>query len=99
MATRPGRKHLSASTRPAAIRPLDQFGAAGKLTATDLVRLRPGLRVRLRIDEDRLVVELPDREVALPATHRDAVRLAMEALYGNLCNLHINFLQSSNDCC
>ena len=54
--------------------------AAG-LAAGDVVRLRVGLHHRLRHAGEQVVLELADREVALPAFTEDAVR----ALLGGEC--------------
>jgi hypothetical protein len=69
-------RQLSAATRPAAVRPFEQIAAADQLDPTGSVRLRQGLRVTLRIDGEYVVLELPDREIRLPATQADAVRFA-----------------------
>jgi lysine-specific demethylase/histidyl-hydroxylase NO66 len=69
-------RQLSAATRPAAIRPFEQIATADRLGPADLVRLRPGLRLTLRLDGEQVVIELPDREIRLPATQADAVRFA-----------------------
>jgi bifunctional lysine-specific demethylase and histidyl-hydroxylase NO66 len=69
-------RQLSAATRPAAVRPFEQIAAADSLGPTDLVRLRPGLRLTARVDGEQVVLELPDRELRLPATQADAVRFA-----------------------
>ncbi len=69
-------RHLSASTRPTAIRPFEQIAASKKLTPSDRVCLRPGLRLTVRVNCDRAVVQLPDREIRLPASQAEAIRLA-----------------------
>jgi hypothetical protein len=68
-------RHLGTSTRPAPIGPLEQVAAAATLDANDRVRLRSGLRVAARIDKDA-VLELPDREIRVPATQIAALRFA-----------------------
>jgi lysine-specific demethylase/histidyl-hydroxylase NO66 len=73
-------RHLSAATRPAALRPLRQFTQAATLTAQSAVRLRPGLRVTARIDGEHLVLELPDKEFRLPAAVAEAVRAATSGM-------------------
>lgn len=55
-------RHLAAGTRPAPLRPLAQFAAAAALTPQTPVRLRPGLRVRVRDADGGSVLELPDEE-------------------------------------
>lgn len=69
-------RQLSAATRPTAIRPFEQIATADRLGPTDPVRLCPGLRLTLRRDGEQVVIELPDREIRLPATQADAVRFA-----------------------
>ena len=69
-------RHLAATTRPAPLRPLEQLSAAATLAPESRVRLRPGLRLTLRIDGRQLVIELPDREVRLNVTTAEAVRVA-----------------------
>jgi lysine-specific demethylase/histidyl-hydroxylase NO66 len=69
-------RQLSLATRPAALRPFEQFEAAEHLDASDRVRLRPGLRLSVRVDRELVVLQLPDREFRLPATQTDAVRFA-----------------------
>jgi bifunctional lysine-specific demethylase and histidyl-hydroxylase NO66 len=67
-------RHLAAQTRPAPLRPLEQLSAAATLAPDDLVHLRPGLRLKLRIDGPYLVIELPDKIVRLPAEVSEAAR-------------------------
>jgi hypothetical protein len=69
-------RYLAASTRPVAIRPFEQIAASGKLTPSDRVRLRPGLRLTLQVDSEHVAVILPDREIRFPASQAQAVRLA-----------------------
>jgi bifunctional lysine-specific demethylase and histidyl-hydroxylase NO66 len=69
-------QHLSALSRPSAIRPFEQIAASKKLTPSDRVRLRPGLRLTVRVDGEHVVVSLPDREIRLPASQAEAARLA-----------------------
>jgi hypothetical protein len=69
-------RHLAAATRPAPLRPLEQLSAAATLTPETRVRLRPGLRLTLRMDGRHVVIELPDKEVRLNATLAQAVRAA-----------------------
>jgi bifunctional lysine-specific demethylase and histidyl-hydroxylase NO66 len=69
-------RHLSASTRPTAIRPFEQIAASKKLTPSDRVRLRAGLRLTVHVDSEHVVLRLPDREIRLPAIQGEALRLA-----------------------
>jgi bifunctional lysine-specific demethylase and histidyl-hydroxylase NO66 len=74
--TRALARHLATSTRPSAIRPFEQIDASRKLTSSDRVRLRPGLRLTVRVDGEHAVLRLPDREIRLPASQSEAARLA-----------------------
>ncbi len=69
-------KHLASATRPAAIAPFDQIAASAELTPERRVRLRPGMRVRVRDAGEQIVIALPDREVAFPAVLKEAARKA-----------------------
>lgn len=85
--------HLAMSTRPAAIRLFEQIDASQKLTPSDRVRLRPGLRLTVREDGGRVVVKLPDREIRLPVSHAEAARLATsgrDISAGELCGIDPN---------
>jgi lysine-specific demethylase/histidyl-hydroxylase NO66 len=73
-------RHLAASTRPAPLRPLEQLSAAETLGPGDRVRLRPGLRLTLRVDGPHLAIELPDREVRVNAAVAEAARVATSGL-------------------
>ena len=67
--------NLMSRTRPEAIGPLAQLDAARELTATSPVRLRRGLRVRVRpADDGAVALVLLDRTVTLPAVAGDAVK-------------------------
>jgi lysine-specific demethylase/histidyl-hydroxylase NO66 len=68
-------RHLAATTRPAPLRPLEQFAAAATLAPEDRVRLRPGLRLTLRIDGPHLAIELPDRTSRVPIASAEAARI------------------------
>jgi ribosomal protein L16 Arg81 hydroxylase len=72
-------RHLAAATRPAPLRPLEQWSAAAALTPEDPVRLRPGLRLTFRTDERHVVIELPDKDVHF---ERAATEAAMFATSG-----------------
>jgi lysine-specific demethylase/histidyl-hydroxylase NO66 len=74
--TRAVARHLATSMRPAPIRPFEQIDASRKLAPSDRVRLRPGLRLTVRDDDQHVVVRLPDREIRLPAGQAEAARLA-----------------------
>jgi ribosomal protein L16 Arg81 hydroxylase len=73
-------RHLSAATRPSPLRPLQQFSKAATLTASSAVRLRPGLRVTFRTESEHLVLELPDKEVRLPAAVAQAAHAATSGM-------------------
>jgi lysine-specific demethylase/histidyl-hydroxylase NO66 len=69
-------RHLAAATRPAPLAPLQQFSAAATLGPESPVRLRRGLRLTLRKEDDQLVVGLFDKDLRLPAAVTEAVRAA-----------------------
>lgn len=69
-------RHLATATRPAPLRPLEQLSAAAGLVPENRVCRRPGLRLTLRCDDRHLFIELPDKEVCLPASVADAARVA-----------------------
>ncbi len=73
-------RHLAATTRPAPLRPLEQLAAATTFGPEDRVRLRPGLRLTLRIDGRHTVIELPDKEVRLDDTVLQAARVATSGI-------------------
>src|SRR5690606_22312678 len=58
---------------------LAQVLALDEVDADTVVTARPGARVRVQVDDDRLVLALPDREVLLPL----GVRPALDALLGS----------------
>jgi ribosomal protein L16 Arg81 hydroxylase len=66
-------RHLSAATRPSPLAPIRQFTLAATLTPEKQLQLRPGLRVTTRVDGEYLVLELPDKDVRLPARVAGAV--------------------------
>jgi hypothetical protein len=69
-------RQLAATTRPAPLSPLGQLRAAETLAGDTPVRLRPGLRLALRVDAGQLMIQLPDKELLMPDTLADAVRAA-----------------------
>ena len=69
-------RQLAQATRPAPLRPLEQLSAAKTLAADRAVRLRPGLRFATRIEAEGFVIELPDRDVRVPAASAEAAQLA-----------------------
>jgi len=69
------RRRVWTQTRPEPIGPLAQAAAARSVTGTTAVRVRAGLRHRLRpADGESVVLELPDRTLTLPAATADALR-------------------------
>jgi ribosomal protein L16 Arg81 hydroxylase len=73
-------RHLAATTRPAPLRPLEQWSAAAMLTREHRVRLRPDLRLTLRTDGEHVVIELSDREIRLQCAAEHAVRVAVSGI-------------------
>ncbi len=71
------RRNLAAATRPAPLRPLEQFAAAESLAPDAKVRVRPGLRPTFRAGDDELVIELPDKEVRVTEAQAQAAQLAV----------------------
>ncbi|MCH1868073.1 JmjC domain-containing protein [Nocardioides sp. CFH 31398] len=68
-------RHLSAGTRPAPLGPLAQLAAAERVSADDVVVLRPGLRCTLGGPGDRdgtVRLRLPDKSLNLPERLADA---------------------------
>lgn len=78
------RRRVWSGARPEPLAPLSVTAFADGLTTGDTVRRRVGLRYRIRQDGDRVVVELPDREIALPAGTDDGVRALMS---GAVCTV------------
>ena len=76
------RRRVWTQTRPEPISPLAQAGVARDVRDDTEIRVRGGLRHRLRPTADELVLETPDRTVRLPLSTQDAVRalLAGESL-------------------
>jgi bifunctional lysine-specific demethylase and histidyl-hydroxylase NO66 len=69
------RRRVWTQTRPEPVGPLAQAAAARSVTDATAVRVRGGLRHRLRPAEGgSVVLELPDRTVTLPAATADALR-------------------------
>ncbi len=62
------------ATRPEPVGPLAQAAAAREVRDDTRVRVRGGLRHRLRVAGDAAVLELPDRSLSLPATTGPALR-------------------------
>jgi hypothetical protein len=69
-------RHLAAATRPAPLAPLRQFSAAATLGPGSPVRLRRGLRLTLRAEDDQLVISSFDKDFRLPAAVTEAVHAA-----------------------
>jgi hypothetical protein len=69
-------RHLAAATRPAPLAPLQQFSAAATLGLGSPVRLRRGLRLTLRAEDDHLIISLFDKDLRLPAAVTQAVHAA-----------------------
>ena len=69
------RRRVWTATRPEPVGPLAQAAAAGSVEAVSTVRVRAGLRHRLRPAEGGfLTLELPDRAIRLPAATEAALR-------------------------
>ncbi|HST65474.1 MAG TPA: cupin domain-containing protein [Mycobacteriales bacterium] len=69
------RRRVWTATRPEPVGPLAQAAAARSVTDATVVRVRGGLRHRLRPAEGGTVtLELPDRTLSLPAGTADALR-------------------------
>ncbi len=64
--------------RPEPVSPLAHTAFTDELSAGDVVRRRAGLRYRLRENADRVVLELPDRTMTLPAATVGALRTLLE---------------------
>jgi len=67
-------RRLTAATRPAPLSPLTSAAAAAALTPLTAVRVRPQLRHRLTADRSGVRLELPDRQLQLPAVTEPALR-------------------------
>ncbi|WP_299052326.1 cupin domain-containing protein [uncultured Nocardioides sp.] len=73
-------RHLSTSTRPAPLGPLAQLAAADRVSADDVVVLRPGLRCSLGGTGDRegtVRLRLPGKSLSLPERLTDAAARAV----------------------
>jgi len=68
------RRRVWTGGRPEPVGVVAGTAFAAGLGVGDVVRLRVGLPHRLRDDDERVVLELPDREIALPAFTGPAVR-------------------------
>jgi hypothetical protein len=69
------RRRVWTQTRPEPVGPLAQAAAARSVSDATAVRVRGGLRHRLRpADGGTVVLELPDRSISLPAGTADALR-------------------------
>lgn len=75
--TRALQRDFAAATRPAPLRPLEQFSAAAALTPDRKVCVRAGLHPTFRMNDDGMVIELPDREIHVSAEHAQAARFAV----------------------
>ncbi|HZB48267.1 MAG TPA: cupin domain-containing protein [Mycobacteriales bacterium] len=67
------RRRVWTATRPEPVAPLAQAAVARDVRDETEVRVRGGLRHRLRATGDQLALELPDRTLTLPAATADAV--------------------------
>ena len=76
------RRRIWSATRPEPVAPLAQAAVARDVRDDTAVRLRAGLRHRLRVAGDGLVLELADRTLTLPGSVQPALRalLAGETL-------------------
>lgn len=72
------REWVWSGNRPEPVSPLAHTAFTGELSAGDAVRRRAGLRYRLREDADRVVLELPDRTMTLPAATVGALRTLLD---------------------
>jgi ribosomal protein L16 Arg81 hydroxylase len=73
-------RHLAAATRPAPLRPLEQFALAATLTPETSVVRRPGLHVTVRSEGTEVVLGLPDTEVRFAESVAAAVRTAISGV-------------------
>ncbi|SDI94617.1 Cupin superfamily protein [Frankineae bacterium MT45] len=65
---------LTRAMRPAPLSPLAQLAAADALTHSDSLRLRPALRARSTIEDEKLRLRLVDRTISLPVAAEAAVK-------------------------
>jgi lysine-specific demethylase/histidyl-hydroxylase NO66 len=68
------RRRLAAAVPPGPVAPLAQAAAASTVDTTTRVRLRGGLVHQLRTDGERILLELPDRQLSLPPSTEPAVK-------------------------
>jgi lysine-specific demethylase/histidyl-hydroxylase NO66 len=68
------RRRVWTGVRPEPVRPVAVTAFAEGLAAGDAVRRRTGLGLRLSRRGDQVLLELPDRRIALPAATEPAVR-------------------------
>jgi hypothetical protein len=68
---------LRRDTRPEPIGPLAQLAAASTVRASSSLRLRHGLRYRLRVEPAGIRIELTDRTVTLPPEAERAVKTVL----------------------
>ena len=66
-------RQLARDTRPVPLQPLAQLGAVATLTGDTEVRLRPGLRPRVRRTGDATVLDVIDTSIRLPQATADAI--------------------------
>ena len=71
-------RQLARDTRPVALQPLAQLGAVATLTGDTEVRLRPGLRPRVRRTGDATVLDVIDTSIRLPTGDRRRHRRAAD---------------------
>jgi lysine-specific demethylase/histidyl-hydroxylase NO66 len=74
------RRHVWSGGRPEPVGVVSGTAFAAGLAVGDVVRLRVGLHHRLRPAGDRVVLELPDREIGLPAFTEQAVRALLSGV-------------------
>jgi lysine-specific demethylase/histidyl-hydroxylase NO66 len=72
------RQRVWDGTRPEPVRPVAGAAFADGLAAGDVVRRRLGLGHRVVARGDRVVLELADREIALPAATAPALRVLLD---------------------
>ena len=66
-------RQLARDTRPVPLQPLAQLGAVATLTGDTEVRLRPGLRPRVRRTGEATVLDVIDTSIRLPQATADAI--------------------------
>lgn len=65
---------LSEATRPAPIAPMAQLAVLATLAPDTRLRLRPGLRVRLELARDGLLLQAMDQRITLSRTAESAIK-------------------------